>query len=57
MVCHTQSHDLLFDAHARAFAAFGGIPNRGIDDKMNTAIDKVGRGKARTVDARFLTKH
>ncbi len=24
-----QSHEMLFDAHARAFAAFGGIPRRG----------------------------
>jgi len=26
----TQSHEMLFDAHARAFAALGGIPRRGI---------------------------
>jgi len=50
----TQSHEMLFDAHARAFAAFGGIPTRGIYDNMKTAVDKVGRGKARTVNARFL---
>jgi transposase len=28
----TQSHEMLFDAHARAFAAFGGIPTRGMLD-------------------------
>ena len=39
---------------SRAFAAFGGIPIRGIYDNMKTAVDKVGRGKARTVNARFL---
>jgi transposase len=50
----TQSHEMLFDAHARAFSAFGGIPARGIYDNMKTAVDKVGRGKARTVNARFL---
>ena len=49
----TQSHEMLFDAHARAFAAFGGIPTRGIYDNMKTAVDKVGRGKARTINARF----
>nr|WP_254226666.1 DDE-type integrase/transposase/recombinase [Burkholderia glumae] len=43
----TQSHEMLFDAHARAFAAFGGVPRRGIYDNMKTAVDKVGRGKAR----------
>jgi hypothetical protein len=40
-------------AHARASAAFGGVPRRGIYDDMNTAVDKVGRGKERTVNARF----
>lgn len=49
----TQSHEMLFDAHARAFTAFGGIPIRGIYDNMKTAVDKVGRGKQRTVNARF----
>jgi transposase len=55
----TQSHEMLFDAHARAFEAFGGIPVRGIYDNMKTAVDKVGRGKARTINARFeaMTAH
>lgn len=44
---------MLFDAHARAFAAFGGVPRRGIYDNMKTAVDKVGRGKERAVNARF----
>ena len=48
-----QSHEMLFDAHARAFAAFGGIPRRGIYDNMRTAVDRVGKGKERTVNARF----
>ncbi len=34
----TQSHEMLFDAHARAFAALGGIPRRGIYDNMKTAV-------------------
>ena len=29
----SQAHEMLFDAHARAFAAFGGVPRRGIYDK------------------------
>lgn len=48
-----QSHEMLFDAHRRAFAAFGGVPRRGIYDNMKTAVDKVGCGKERTVNARF----
>ena len=49
----TQTHEMLFDAHARAFIAFGGVPRRGIYDNMRTAVDRVGRGKERTVNARF----
>ncbi len=48
-----QSHEMLFDAHARSFAALGGIPRRGIYDNMKTAVDKVGQGKERTVNPRF----
>jgi transposase len=35
----SQSHEMLFDAHTRAFTAFGGIPKRGIYDNMKTAVD------------------
>lgn len=49
----SQSHEMLFDAHTRSFAAFGGIPRRGIYDNMKTAVDKVGKGKERNVNARF----
>jgi hypothetical protein len=46
---------MLFDAHNHAFRVLGGVPRRGIYDNMRTAVDKVGRGKNRTVNARFLT--
>jgi transposase len=49
-----QTHEMLFDAHTHAFRVFGGIPQRGIYDNMRTAIDRVGRGKERDVNARFL---
>ena len=49
----TQSHEMLFDAHTRSFAALGGIPRRGIYDNMKTAVDKVKKGKGRIVNARF----
>ena len=48
-----QSHEMLFEAHARAFEAFGGVPKRGIYDNMKTAVDRVGHAKDRTVNARF----
>ena len=49
----TQSHEMLFDAHTRAFIALGGIPRRGIYDNMKTAVDKVKKGKSRIVNTRF----
>ena len=49
-----QTHEMLFDAHTHAFRVFGGIPQRGIYDNMRTAIDRVGRGKERDINARFL---
>ena len=48
-----QTHEMLFDAHNHAFEVFGGVPKRGIHDNMKTAVDKVGRGKVREVNARF----
>ena len=35
----SQGHEMLFDAHTRAFAALGGVPRRGIYDNMKTAVD------------------
>jgi len=48
-----QSHEMLFDAHTRAFAALGGIAKRGIYDNMKTAVDKVCKGNGRIVNTRF----
>ena len=49
----SQGHEMLFDAHTRSFAALGGVARRGIYDNMKTAVDKVKKGKGRTVNARF----
>ena len=48
-----QTHEMLFDAHNHAFRVLAGVPRRGIYDNMRTAVDKVGRGKDRQVNARF----
>ncbi len=48
-----QTHEMLFDAHNHCLAALGGVPQRGIYDNMKTAVDRVGRGNARVVNARF----
>ena len=49
----SQGHEMLFDAHTRSFTALGGVARRGIYDNMKTAVDKVKKGKGRTVNARF----
>jgi transposase len=48
-----QTHEMLFDAHYHGLRVLGGVPRRGIYDNMRTAVDRVGRGKTRQVNARF----
>ena len=48
-----QTHEMLFDALTRAFQVLGGVPRRGIFDNMRTAVDRIGVGKSRQVNARF----
>jgi transposase len=48
-----QTHEMLFDALAEAFRVLGGVPRRGIFDNMRTAVDRIGTGKIRQVNARF----
>ncbi len=50
-----ESHEMLFDAHMRAFAYLGGVPRRGIYDNMKTAVSEIGQGKARVFNRRFLS--
>ena len=54
-----QTHEMLFDAHTRAFTAFEGVTLRGIYDNMKTAVDKVTKGNGRIVNTRFfaMTAH
>ncbi len=49
-----ESQEMVFDAHARAFAAFGGVPRRGLYDNLKTAVDRVLRGKDRQFNRHFL---
>jgi hypothetical protein len=49
----SQGHEMLFDARTRSFSALGGVPRRGIYGNMKTAVDKLNKGKGRTVNARF----
>jgi transposase len=49
-----ETQEMLFDAHARAFAFFGGVPMRGIYDNMKTAVTTVFTSKERVFNRRFL---
>lgn len=49
-----ETQEMVFDAHARAFAFFGGACTRGIYDNMTTAVDAVFVGKERKFNRRFL---
>ena len=55
----SQSHEMLFDAHTRAFTALEGIARLGIYDNMKTAVNKVTKGNGRIVNTRFfaMTAH
>ena len=45
--------EMVFDAHDRAFAFFGGACARGIYDNMKTAVDAILVGKDRVYNRRF----
>lgn len=48
-----ETQEMLFEAHNRAFAFFGGVTRRGIYDNMKTAVDAI-HGRDRKFNARFL---
>ena len=48
-----ETHEMVFDAHIRAFEFFGGTPVRGIYDNMKTAVKKVLSGKEREWNPHF----
>ena len=49
-----ESSEMVYDAHDRAFAFFGGTCKRGIYDNMTTAVTKVLQGKERVFNRGFL---
>lgn len=54
-----ESQEMVFDAHNRAFAFFGGVCRRGLYDNMKTAVTRILRGKERDFNRRFeqLSSH
>src|SRR6476469_160353 len=49
-----ETQEMVFDAHARAFAFFTGACTRGISDNMKTAVEAVFIGKDRQFNRRFV---
>lgn len=45
--------EMVLDAHNRAFAFWGGCPERGIYDNLTTCVSQVLRGKERRFNPRF----
>ena len=48
-----ESQEMVFDAHDKAFAFFGGACQRGIYDNMKTAVDAIFVGRERQYNRRF----
>lgn len=48
-----ESQEMVFDAHDKAFAFFGGACRRGIYDNMKTAVETIFVGKDRAFNRRF----
>lgn len=48
-----ETQEMVFDAHDKAFAFFGGACSRGIYDNMKTAVDAIFVGKERAYNRRF----
>jgi len=49
-----ETQELVFDAHDKAFAFYGGACRRGIYDNMKTAVEAIFVGRARQYNRRFL---
>ena len=50
-----ETQEMVFDAHVRAFAFFGGVPTRMVYDNLKTVVDAIFTGKERQFNRRFLT--
>lgn len=46
--------EMVLDAHSRAFAFFGGVPQRMIYDNLKTVVDIIFTGKDRQFNRRFI---
>jgi len=49
-----ETQEMVFDAHIRAFAFYGGVPARMVYDNLKTVVDAIFVGKERRFNRRFL---
>lgn len=49
-----ETQEMVLDAHNRAFAFFGGAPQKMLYDNLKTVVEAVFTGKARRFNSRFL---
>lgn len=49
-----ETQEMVFDAHNRAFAFFGGVPHKMVYDNLKTVVETVFAGKERQFNRRFL---
>ncbi len=49
-----ETQEMVFDAHVRAFAFFGGVPTRMVYDNLKTVVDAIFAGQERQFNRRFL---
>ena len=49
-----ETQEMVFDAHDRAFAFFGGVPQRMVYDNLKAVVEAIFTGKERLFNRRFL---
>jgi hypothetical protein len=49
-----ETQEMVFDAHNRAFAFFGGVPLRMVYDNLKAVVEAIFTGKARLFNRRFM---
>lgn len=49
-----ETQEMVFDAHNRAFAFFGGVPQRMVYDNLKAVVETIFTGKERRFNRRFM---
>ena len=49
-----ETQEMVFDAHNRAFAFFGGVPQRMVYDNLKAVVETIFTGKQRLFNRRFM---